>query len=74
MEIKTQQTDHATIGHDFKGWNKELYVCNGWVKDQGFWMVNLNNPQDNHCISERAIGRTYHHAWASCRKCNIDQL
>lgn len=64
--------------HETVGWLFEFcgahYRCTRYVRSQGFWMrleqivrQPLSSPNravgDETCVSERAIGRTYHMVW-----------
>lgn len=65
--IKTPQThpDHHTVGHHFSGTNwervrTEIYFCDSYDPCIGYWMTNVNDPDDRKNVSERAIDRTFH--------------
>jgi len=48
------------VGHLYRGWGGTY-----WVVEHdpavGFWLAELGEPSRRRDISERAIGRTYHH-------------
>lgn len=62
-------TDHQTIGQYFMGHGKEMvgepavYFCYAW-SHAGFWLVDISDVTNVKCVSERAIGRTFHSAYA----------
>lgn len=56
---ETQREPDPNIGRRFLGWNGETYVCASHTQ-AGYIMVNECNANDERCISERAIGRTFH--------------
>lgn len=73
-EIKTPEThpDHEVVGHDFDGWASDSpYFCDSYEPRRGYWMTDISNKENRRNVSERAIGRTYHHRFAKCRKCNV---
>ncbi len=37
-----------------------VYEVTSHDPDQGFWVEAVGDPSDRRCISERAIGRTFH--------------
>ena len=59
---------HETVGRYFRAWDSSIYLCTSWHRASGFWMrVIVKGDADGArgvgeeaCISERAIGRTYH--------------
>lgn len=68
-KIKTPQThpDHHTVGHYFGGHSyktqsTQVYFCDSYDPEIGYWLTNVNDPEDRKNVSERAIGRTYHMA------------
>ena len=55
---------HHTVGHHYAGtnWSRvrtEIYYCDSYDPQQGFWMTNVNDPADRKNVSERAIDRTF---------------
>ena len=60
--IKTNVTDpyHHTIGKRFRAWDGEIYICDSWEENAGYWMTQEKNPDVRRNVSERAIGRTFH--------------
>jgi hypothetical protein len=59
--------DHHVIGQFYTGWTtgqQQIYYCDCWVQNAGYWMTNVRDPSDRRNISERAIDRTYHRLWA----------
>ncbi len=63
---------HPTVGWRFRGMGG-VYRCTRYDPRSGFWMRMLErapdamasdrNVGDEACVSERAIGRTYHLVW-----------
>ena len=53
-------SSETNIGKRFLGWNGETYICADYHDMAGYIMVNESDPSDERCISERAIGRTFH--------------
>jgi hypothetical protein len=56
---------HHTVGHHFSGtnWNRvrtEIYFCDSYEENHGYWMTNVNDPADRKNVSDRAIDRTFH--------------
>lgn len=49
-------------GKTYKAWDGRVYECVGYDPKQGLWMSTLpdGKAQRITCISERAIGRTFH--------------
>ena len=64
MTIITRQThpDHHTVGHFFTSFHN-VYYCDSYDPDCGYWMTNINEMLDRRNVSERAIGRTYHEVY-----------
>ena len=60
--IKTPKTDpeHHTIGMKFRAWDGEIYYCDSWEENAGYWMTQDKNREIRRNVSERAIGRTFH--------------
>ncbi len=60
--IKTPETDpnHYVVGKKWKGHNGYIYYCDSYDSNIGYWMTNINNPEDRRNVSERAIDRTFH--------------
>lgn len=52
--------DGSPIGHYYKAWDGKFYVVESQDKN-GYNVVELGNPDERRSISERAIGRTFHH-------------
>lgn len=56
--------NHETIGRRFKGWDGNIYFCDSYDPDIGFWMTRVDAPEGveprRANVSERAIGRSYH--------------
>ena len=48
------------IGQHFKAYDGRTYECLRWDPNAGLWMRTLDEPVRETCISERAIGRTFH--------------
>lgn len=51
--------DHTVVGHKFVG-PFGTYFCDSYDPNLGFWMTNVDDPEDRRNVSERAINRTYH--------------
>lgn len=61
------------VGKRFRGWPGLVYVVTRWERRAGYWVTVVSGSDplgarkvgDVACISERAIGRTYHeiHPW-----------
>lgn len=56
--------DHAVVGRFFKGWRGDLYFCDSYQRNAGYWMtpvfddhVDPGTKRTN--VSERAIGSSY---------------
>jgi hypothetical protein len=45
------------VGKRYKGWDGNVYECTSYDPSCGFWM---ESSERRTCVSERAIGRTYH--------------
>jgi hypothetical protein len=69
-----KREEHDTVGWRFK-FCGAVYRCTRYERAQGFWMrlIEKSVPlsfEDGHelgyetCVSERAIGRTYHKVWS----------
>jgi len=60
--IKTSETDpnHHTIGQSFRAWDGEIYYCDSWEENSGYWMTQVKNNEIRRNVSERAIGATFH--------------
>jgi hypothetical protein len=48
------------IGKRFKAWDGRVYSCLSYDPSVGFWMMAEGDPPRQTCVSERAIGRTFH--------------
>ncbi|MDU8351072.1 hypothetical protein RYA05_04080 [Pseudomonas syringae pv. actinidiae] len=70
-QIITPKThpDHETVGQTFKAHDGELYFCDSWEENLGFWMTHVDAPAERRDdkfgkfrrnVSEQAIGRTFH--------------
>lgn len=71
---KPKEPWHETVGWRFKGLGTEehgptIWLCTRYIRSQGFWMRLIANDKgdwtnrkigDEACVSERAIGGTYH--------------
>ncbi len=61
---------HPTVGWHFKGHDGAVYRCTRYSKFEGYWMTVEVQAKDSTripreigyrtCVSERAIGRTFH--------------
>ena len=51
-----------TVGKIFRGFGGHFYLCESYDPACGFWMLNLQDRTKS-CVSERAIGRTYHEVY-----------
>jgi hypothetical protein len=67
QSIKTPETDpdHHTVGRHLAGYSweskrTEIYFCDSYDPSCGYWLTNVNAPEDRKNVSERAIGATYH--------------
>jgi hypothetical protein len=60
-DIKTPEThpNHETVGRTFKSFG-ELYYCDSYDPQCGFWMTKIGRETERRNVSERAIGRTFH--------------
>lgn len=66
------EAQHETVGHYFRAFG-DIYLCFRYERRAGFWMRCIQKGKEaalidravgqEACVSERAIGRTYHHAW-----------
>ncbi len=68
-EMQPDRREHETVGHRFRG-GGAIYLCTRYVRAQGFWMRIVDGADDfgrtvghETCVSERAIGRTFHRQW-----------
>lgn len=66
VKTPTTHPDHPTVGHHFSGvnWRRnrtEVYFCDSYDPQIGYWMTNVYDPADRKNVSERAIERTFHH-------------
>jgi len=59
VPIVTSSPIHAVIGHRFKAWDGNVYLCESEDED-GYWMVQVDKPSERRNVSTRAIGRTFH--------------
>lgn len=64
--IKTPQThpDHPVVGrywgaHSFKHYKTQVFYCDSYDSNIGYWMTNIADLSDRTNISERAIWRTW---------------
>jgi hypothetical protein len=55
------------VGKKFRGWSQKhnkivVFVAESFepYPGHGFWMINIEDKEDRHDVSERAIGRTFH--------------
>lgn len=67
LKPKDRPGRHA-IGRIFTGYSikhekSAQYFCDSCDPRIGFWMTNVEDPEDRSNVSERAIGRTYHRAY-----------
>jgi hypothetical protein len=64
--IKTPEThpDHSVVGHLYRGptydRGPQIYYCDSYDSEIGFWMTNVADATDRRNVSERAIDRTFH--------------
>ena len=72
-QVRQVRREHSTIGRIFNGYESVMtpkglggpvkYLCTYWGPC-GFHMSPLNDPKAHVCcVSERAIGRTFHLDW-----------
>jgi len=61
--------NHHTVGHSFKYFG-EVYFCDSYDPSIGYRMTNIDNLDDRHNVSERAINRTFHHLYNGCKHPN----
>lgn len=47
----------GVVGATYTGWDGFVYECTSYDPKCGFWM---EAPERKTCVSERAIGRTFH--------------
>lgn len=52
--------NHDVIGHHFKAWDSKVYTVESH-DHTGYWVAEVGNQSNRRSISERAIGRTFHH-------------
>lgn len=61
--------NHPVVGLCFKGWAGQVYFCDSFEFDLGFWMTRVDAPEDRRQdrsgefrtnVSSRAIGATFH--------------
>lgn len=52
--------ENFPIGFRFKAWDGKIYVCES-RDNAGLWMAEDGNPKNRRNVSERVIGRTFHH-------------
>jgi hypothetical protein len=50
----------GVVGKRYKRAFGGIVVCFGYDPRHGFWMRDVEPPHQEHNVSERAIGRTYH--------------
>lgn len=48
------------LGKTYVGWDGRDYRADSYDPNAGYWMVDVKDPTNKKCISERAIGRTFH--------------
>ena len=67
VDLRTPQTDpdHRVIGNYLKGHGaglgpSEIYYCDSYDPNQGFWLTSLSTADRRINVSERAIDRTMH--------------
>lgn len=57
-------TEHHIVGRPFRGYDGVVYRCARWERHAGFWMRVVQGRRGDGrtetCISERAIGATFH--------------
>jgi hypothetical protein len=58
------------VGQKFRAYSDKhkkaaVFLCESFepYPGHGFWMVNVEDSEDRHDVSERAIGRTYHQVY-----------
>ncbi len=56
---------HHTIGHHFRGYDGKVYLID-YHGPSGYWIAELTSRTNRRSISERAIGRTFHHHLKTC--------
>lgn len=47
------------IGKNFKGYDGKTYYCES-LANNGYWMVEIGNPENRRNVTDRAIGSTFH--------------
>jgi hypothetical protein len=62
--IKTPEThpDDPVVGKYFKAYDGRKYYCDSYDPSCGYWMTTQEGELRRTCVSERAIGRTFHEA------------
>lgn len=67
-EVVGVRTEHEVVGKRFHAYDSGIYVVTRWERPAGYWVRLVIasatcGPRvvgDTTCISERAIGRTFH--------------
>ena len=54
----TEHYKDSVVGHTFRGWGSNTYLCTAYDSRIGYWMQNVKTGEMRD-VSERAIDRVY---------------
>lgn len=60
--------NHPVIGTFYYGFDQQVYLCDSFDPQAGFWMTNVLDHSRRKCVSGSAIDRTWHSAQNDWRK------
>jgi hypothetical protein len=59
---------HQVIGTFYYGFDQQVYLCDSYEDNAGFWMTNVLDHSRRKCLSGSAIDRTWHGAQNDWRR------
>jgi hypothetical protein len=65
---------HPVIGTFYYGFDQQVYLCDSYEHNAGFWMTNVLDHSLRKCVSGSAIDRTWHSAQNDWRRLSQDDV
>lgn len=66
--------NHPVIGTFYYGFDQQVYLCDSYEHNAGFWMTNVLDHSLRKCVSGSAIDRTWHSAQNDWRRDRPDDV
>lgn len=66
--------NHPVLGTFYYGFDQQVYLCDSYEHNAGFWMTNVLDHSLRKCVSGSAIDRTWHSAQNDRRRDRKDDV